>query len=157
MKVTDSDVIKSGEKELIDTITGDLDWGVIEQKFQEKHKLSLRDDVDYKQGDIVIHNEQVAYKIDFDVRVTLSVVFNRNGEYLTLSTSHDSDEQSDQIVNEDQVDPLLASDTAIGDPSEIETDSISSPLPDESASDSNDSVDQMASEIADMMSDINKD
>ncbi|MGD8542884.1 MAG: hypothetical protein PVI39_11385 [Desulfobacteraceae bacterium] len=86
MKITNSEIIRSGEKELIDAITGDLDWRVIERIVEDQHHLSLRDDVDYKSGDLVIFENRIAYKLDFEVRVSLSVFFDRQGNYLKLDT-----------------------------------------------------------------------
>ncbi|HSM73171.1 MAG TPA: hypothetical protein VK852_00950, partial [Desulfobacterales bacterium] len=86
MKITNSEIIKSGERELIDAITGDLDWRVIEKIVADKHHLCLRDDVDYKSGDLVVVENQIAYKLDFEVRVSLSVLFDRQGNFLKLDT-----------------------------------------------------------------------
>lgn len=87
MKITNSDVIKSGEQELIDAITAELDWGVIEEIFKEKHKLTIEEDIGYKSGDIVAHNDQIAYKLEFEAKVTLSIILDREGNYLSLSTA----------------------------------------------------------------------
>ena len=89
LRITDSETIKSCEREMIDTIIGDLDWDVLEKIFKEKHQLSIEDDVEYREGDLVVHDNQVAYKLDFDVKVTLTVLFDRNGDYLSLATSAD--------------------------------------------------------------------
>ena len=67
MKITDSEIIKNGEKELIDAITADLDWSTIEDIFLKQHNLKIEEDIDYKSGDIVVSNNQVAYKLDFEV------------------------------------------------------------------------------------------
>ncbi len=85
MKITDSEVIKNGEQELIDAITGDLDWGAIEDILLKEHKLGLQEDIEYKNGDIIAYNNQIAYKLKFDVKVSLSVLLNRMGEYLSVS------------------------------------------------------------------------
>lgn len=91
VKITDADIIKIGEKELIDIITGDLDWGIIEDLLHKKYNLTLSDDnVQYKQGDIVVHNNQVAYKLDFDVNVTISVMFDRQGDCFDIVASSTS-------------------------------------------------------------------
>jgi hypothetical protein len=106
MKITNSEIIKSGERELIDAITGDLDWGVIEKIVEDKHHLSLRDDVDYKSGDLVVFENKIAYKLDFEVKVNLSVLFDRQGNYLKLDTrgagvvdTADSEEEDDRDQN----------------------------------------------------------
>ena len=78
------DNIRDCEQDLIDTITGDLNWDIIEKILREKHHLELQEDIEYRRGDIVVYNNQIAYKIDFDVKVGVSVVFGRNGECLDV-------------------------------------------------------------------------
>ncbi len=92
MKIAEADVIKNGEQELIDAITGDLDWSTIERLLLEKHKFKLQDEVEYRNGDIVVHENAIAYRLDFDVKVSLSVLFNRNGDCLDLATSGEIEE-----------------------------------------------------------------
>jgi len=100
MKITDESVIRNGEKELIDTIIGDLDWNVIETIFREKHHLSIQDDVQYRQGDLVVHNDGIAYKLDFDVKVTLSILLDRTGNYLDFTTSGDVTQEAEASEGE---------------------------------------------------------
>lgn len=87
MKITNADVIKNGEKDLIDSITADLDWGAIEEIFLTEHNLGIDEDIEYKSGDIVAHESQVAYKLEFTVKVNLSVLISRDGEYLSVNIS----------------------------------------------------------------------
>ncbi len=101
MKVTDSDAIKSSEKDLIDAIAGDLDWEAIEHLFKEKHNLVLEDELEYKNGDIVIHNNQIAYKLDFDIKVKLSVLFDRKGECLEVR-ANDKHEEGETLNGEEK-------------------------------------------------------
>ena len=99
MKITNSEVIKNGEQELIDGITGDLDWGAIEEIFRRDHKLGIEEDVGYKKGDIVVHNNQVAYRLEFDVKVTLSVLLDREGNYVSVTSSGDTDNADEEDGN----------------------------------------------------------
>jgi hypothetical protein len=87
MKITNAEVIKNGEKDLIDSITADLDWGAIEEIFLTEHNLGIDEDIEYKSGDIVAHESQVAYKLEFAVKVNLSVLISRDGEYLSVNIS----------------------------------------------------------------------
>jgi hypothetical protein len=91
MKITNAEVIKSGEKDLIDSITADLDWGAIENIFLTEHNLGIDEDIEYKRGDIIAYNNQVAYKLEFTVKVNLSVLINRGGEYLSVKISEKKD------------------------------------------------------------------
>ncbi len=86
MKIVNVDTIQTGEKDFIDSINAELDWVAIEKMILDKHKLRLQDEVFYKQGDIIVHNNQIAYKLDFDITVSLSLTFNREGDCLNIET-----------------------------------------------------------------------
>ena len=106
MKITDSEVIKSGEKELVDAVTADLDWGAIEEIFRKEHRLGIEEDVEYRKGDIVVHNNQVAYELQFEVKVTLSILLDREGNYISVTSSGDldkiQDEDREELLEEPQ-------------------------------------------------------
>ncbi|TYT75645.1 hypothetical protein [Desulfobotulus mexicanus] len=91
MKVSDTSVIESSERELMDTIIAELDWSAIEQLLRQKHKIGLQDDVNFREGDMVVHEGKVAYKLSFDVKITLDVVFDRKGECIHLSAAGDEE------------------------------------------------------------------
>ena len=105
MKITDSEVIKSAEKELIDAVTADLDWGAIEEVFRKEHRLGIEEDVEYTKGDIVVHNNQVAYELGFEVKVTLSVLLDREGNYISVTSSGDLDRAQDEKSGESLEEP----------------------------------------------------
>ena len=154
MKITNSEVIKNGEKELIDTITGDLDWDKIENSFKDKHHLSIHDDVEYKEGDLVVFDNQVAYKLDFDVKVPLSILIDRMGNFLTLKTLSDSSEThqettSPDISEQEDLEPINLFESL----SEEKSDQASFSDPEKGPSEN---ISQMASEVAQMISEINK-
>jgi hypothetical protein len=144
VKVTDSDVIQMGEKELIDAITGDLDWEAIEKIFKNKYHLGFQEDIEYKNGDIVVHNNQIAYKLNFDVRISLSVLFDRKGECLTVSALTDEQEKN----REGSISSGSVQQSGADDPAENTLV--------ESEVEVNENVSQMASKIADMISEINQ-
>ncbi len=95
MKITNHEVIKSGEQELIDALTADLDWASIANLFSQEHKMNIEDNVAYKKGDIVVYNDQIAYKLEFDVNIVLAVLLDREGNYLAVTSSGDLDKSLD--------------------------------------------------------------
>lgn len=99
MKIVNIDTIQNSEKDFIDAINAELDWVAIEKMILEKHKLQLQDEVSYKQGDIVIHDNQIAYRLDFDITVSLSLTFNREGECVHIETP-DGQEVMEDIQTE---------------------------------------------------------
>ena len=137
MKLTNPESIRESEKEFIDTINAELDWDAIEQMLLDRHGFSVQDEVDYKNGNLVVHNNEIAYKFDFEIKVPLSVIFNRNGECLDIST-----QREDMDLPEDPPDLDASKDILPDPPSE-------GPAQKQGAG-------EMASEIADMISEINK-
>jgi hypothetical protein len=107
MKITDSEVIKNAEKELIDAINADLDWGVIEETFKKEHKLGIEEDVEYKTGDIVVFDKQIAYKLEFEVKVMLSVLLDRDGNYISIKSSGDPEDIQDEQDEQDEDEEVL--------------------------------------------------
>ena len=132
MKLTNPETIQESEKEFIDTINAELDWEAIEKMLLEKHSFTLQEEIDYKDGDIVVYNDTIAYKFNFEIKVPLSVIFNREGECLEISTVRDDFEkdEEDLSIEEDPIPPV----------SRIQDDKVA----------------QMASNIADMISEINQ-
>lgn len=139
MKLTNPETIQESEKEFIDAINAELDWDSIEKLLLEKHKFAIQDEVDYKEGNLIVHDNQIAYKFDFEIKVPLSVIFNRQGECVEISTTRDDVEsQDDDLLEEDNI---------------IEENEMTQ-LPVKPMA--GDKVGQMASDIADMISEINQ-
>lgn len=134
MKLTNPESIQESEKEFIDTINAELDWDIIEQMLLDKHNFAVQDDIEYKDGNLIVYNNEIAYKFDFQIKVPLSVIFNRSGECLSMSTTRDDEDAED---NEDEESPN----------SSIRQ--MSNGEPDKSK------VEGMAVEIADLISEIN--
>ncbi|MEE8430106.1 MAG: hypothetical protein V3S16_02550 [Candidatus Desulfatibia sp.] len=114
MKITNYEVIKSGEQELIDAITADLDWESIEDIFSQEHKLKIEDNVEYKKGDIVVYNGQIAYKLEFEVNIVLSVLLDREGNYLAVTSSGDLAKSLDNSPDDASDEPEKAEKEAAG-------------------------------------------
>jgi len=97
MKITNDEVIKTGEQELIDSINGELDWEVMEDIFKKKHQLEIGEEVEYRNGDLVVYDNQVAYQLEFDVKVKLSILVDRDGNYLSFTNDSEYTEQSKTV------------------------------------------------------------
>lgn len=136
MKLTNPESIQESEKEFIDTINAELDWDAIEQMLLDKHGFEVQDDIEYKDGNLIVYNDEIAYKFDFEIKVPLSVIFNRSGECMNLSTTKEESRDSDSH-NPDYPESSDAADlNARIDKTKVE---------------------EMAVEIADLISEINND
>ena len=67
---------------------------------RQKHNIGLQDDVEFRNGDITVFDSQIAYKLDFDVKITLTVVFDRKGNCLKLSAA--GDEETKNLDSEEE-------------------------------------------------------
>lgn len=164
MRITDSGVIKSGEQDLIDAITGDLDWGAIDEIFRRDHKLGIGEDVEYTKGDIVVHNNQVAYRLEFDVKVTLSVLLDRGGNYISVTSSDDvhktNEKEEKELIEEPEEQSFPCHSTESENGYEKELAEIDQPVhlenpdmlePEPLAEDSQAIISRVASQVGDMI------
>ncbi len=101
MKISNSETIEESEKEFIDMINAELDWEAIEKLLFEKHNFTLQEEVEYKKGDMVVHKDAIAYKFDFNIKVPLSIIFNREGEFLEFSTLEPEESEEDEDIDPD--------------------------------------------------------
>jgi len=72
MKITDPDVIKSGEKDLIDAVKDDLDLDTIKDIMQNRMNAKA---LVSKGGEIVVHNNAIAFRLDFNLEISGSLMF----------------------------------------------------------------------------------
>ncbi|MFZ5564741.1 MAG: hypothetical protein ACOZBW_11875 [Thermodesulfobacteriota bacterium] len=158
MKITDARVIQTGEKELMEAIIRDLDWDMIVEMFKTKYSLNLAPDrMELRQGDLVVHQNQVAYKLDFDVKVTLSVMVDRKGECFDVATSV----AEEKPHGAEAPAPAAASDPAPEPEEEAPAPALQAAPSPGTAEDSlfitpGADTSRMASQIADLLADINR-
>ena len=79
MKITDPDIIKNGEQDLINAVTGDLDLDAVKQILKDRLKTAP---LNSSGGEIVVHDNQIAFRLDFDIQLSGSLLFDREGNYI---------------------------------------------------------------------------
>ncbi len=167
VKITDAGIIQTGEEELINRIIERLDWGTIAEILRAKYGLTFdNDSISYRQGDLVAHQGQVAYKLDFEVKVSLSVMVDRKGECFDVVTSVTQERQAPGGQAEDDTKPsgqqekiVTDADRSAAEPPSVVTGPGERQAPDKGDHPSFlqqeiDSSD-MASRIADIIAEIN--
>jgi len=82
MKITDPDVIKNGEKDLIEALKDDLDLDAVKEILKQKVAAAV---LASKGGEIVVHNNDVAFRLDFGIHLNGSLLFDRQGNYIPES------------------------------------------------------------------------
>ena len=87
MKITDPQVIEDGEKDLIEAVREDLDLDAVRQILKERMAVSA---LSSKGGQIVVHNNKIAFRLDFDINLSGSLLFDREGNYIAESEKEDT-------------------------------------------------------------------
>ncbi|WP_457551961.1 hypothetical protein [Desulfobacula sp.] len=133
MKLINSKNLQESEKEFIDTINAELDWDAIKKMLMEKPGFILPEKIECNKGDLVVYKDEIAYKFDFEIKIPVSVTVNRQGDCLDISNLGKEDEESN-------------------DPAFSQKGDTNPPI----GPDQENKVAQMASNIADMISEINQ-
>lgn len=126
MKITNPDVIKNGEKDLIKAVQEDLDLDAVKTILLEKMSAAaLRSNG----GKIIVHDNEIAFQLDFDIQLNGSLLFDRQGNHipenedLEPSIPEDLDLDGVPIADDlEQDEPLPLSDEF--EQEEIEADDI---------------------------------
>ncbi|WP_300461812.1 hypothetical protein [Desulfobacula sp.] len=82
MKITDPDVIKNSEKDLIKAVRNDLDLEVVKEILKKRMAAAA---LSSKGGEIVVHQNEIAFRLDFDIQLSGSLMFDRQGNYIPES------------------------------------------------------------------------
>jgi len=89
MSIIDPEVIHKGEKGLLSSILTSLDMYQIEKLFNKNYNLSLKEKLELKKGDIVVYNNQIAYKLGFSAVATFSLLMDKMGYYQGFTKPND--------------------------------------------------------------------
>ncbi len=91
MKITDPSVIKNGEKDLIESLKEDLDLDAVREIIKKKMSTAA---LSPKGGEIVVYKNQIAFRMDFELCLSGSLMFDRQGNHiLTESDGFDDPEE----------------------------------------------------------------
>ena len=120
MKIADAESIKAGEQELINGIMEELNSEIIESI--ASGKLSVKN-LEFRNGDMVIHGDRIVYKMEFETSVSLTVMFDRDGNLVSdnddglSDTIHSASEEPVELMDEDndELPDFVSADTTVDD------------------------------------------
>ena len=123
MRVANPEAIRRGEKALAEAIASNFDRNVIQKIFKRVHNLDVGEDIKCKNASMGVHGEKVAYSMNFEVLVNLSVFLDRSGNFISITSSGVAPESSpmaEKPVVETSEKPH-AGKTAGAEPPDVET------------------------------------
>jgi uncharacterized protein YjbI with pentapeptide repeats len=81
------DIIEKSIGALIDKVKSNIQFGQIKALCKDQHGLEKIDKIDIKQGDIVIHDGELAFKFDCRISHNLSLLLDRKGKLININRS----------------------------------------------------------------------
>ena len=82
-KVTISnDIVATAKKELFDRLKANINLDRVREICADLYGVRDIHSLDFKNGDIVVHDGQIAYKIEFDVRFAVPLLIDEEGNLL---------------------------------------------------------------------------
>ena len=88
MKITDPGIIQTGEKKLIAAVQKHLDLETVKKILMDR---MAETSFASKGGQIVVHDNQIAFQLDFDLKLSGSLLFDRQGNFIPdASASHET-------------------------------------------------------------------
>jgi hypothetical protein len=90
MQLVEPKIISKEEKILFHSMNAVLEPGTVKKIFWDKYKLDLLQKTDFNEGDIVIFDNQVAFRLAFDAHVSFSILVDRYGKYIGFANQNDA-------------------------------------------------------------------
>jgi hypothetical protein len=94
MRITDPQVIQDGEQDLIASVQKDIDLEAVKDLLKERLSASA---LSPKGGRIVVHDNDVAFRLDYEINLNGSLLFDRDGNLI-------DDSQSQTMISDSQAD-----------------------------------------------------
>ncbi len=102
-KVTISnDIVATAKKELFERIKANINLDRVREICADLYGVKDMHALDFKNGDIVVHDGKIAYKIEFDVRFAVPLLIDEEGNLLGTEDT----ESEVATTPEDRIDDL---------------------------------------------------
>ena len=85
LAAVNQDTIEKAIGDLIDKIKSNVQLDQVKSLCKNQNGLEKIDKIDISQGDIVTHNGQIAFKLDFKISYNLSLILDRKGNLIYKS------------------------------------------------------------------------
>jgi hypothetical protein len=76
------DMIEKAVIDLIEKVKSSIQLDQVKAICKHQHGIETIDKIDFKHGDIVTHNGQVAFKLDFKISHNFSILLDRKGKLI---------------------------------------------------------------------------
>jgi len=82
-KTINPDMIDEAVIDMVEKVKSNIHLDLVKAICKHKHGIEKIDKIDFENGDIVTHNDRVAFKLDFKISYNLSLLIDRKGNFLS--------------------------------------------------------------------------
>ena len=82
-KAINPDMIDEAVIDMVEKVKSNIHLDLVKAICKHKHGIEKIDKIDFENGDIVTHNDRVAFKLDFKISYNLSLLIDRKGNFLS--------------------------------------------------------------------------
>ena len=77
-----NDIVAAAKQELVDKIKANVDMDRIRDICENLFGIKSLDSMDFRGGDIVVHEGNVSYKLEYSICFSLPLLINENGDFI---------------------------------------------------------------------------
>lgn len=82
-KAINPDMIDEAVIDMVEKLKSKIQLDLVKSICKRKHGIENIDKIDFENGDLVTHNDRVAFKLDFKISHKVSLLIDRKGNFLT--------------------------------------------------------------------------
>jgi hypothetical protein len=105
MKLVDSKMIAKAEGIFYNAISSVIDIATIGELFRKHFNLRLSGEAQFQDVDVVVQNDQIAFKFDYTATVYFSIFMDRSGAFLEMEKTANTPE--DRVIDADPGNSLI--------------------------------------------------
>jgi len=107
----DTHTLEQAKRELINQLKSKINQTDIETVCREQYGINSIEACECIDGDIVIDNNQVAFKLDFEVRFPMSILLNNGGNDAIKLSEKDVSVLAEFDIGHEQIEPQETNET----------------------------------------------
>ncbi len=82
LKIVDHGLVEKAVRELFEKVKSDIRFDQVKTICKDQNGIESIDKIDFEYGEIVTHNDQVAFKLNFEISYNLSLLIDQLGNYI---------------------------------------------------------------------------
>ena len=99
MKLVDANIVGKAEAQFFDKMSSEMDLGIIGKLFRKNKNLQLSGEAEFQALDVLVHNNQIAFKFDYTVNAYFSIFIDRSGSFVGMEETADRTKHAGNEAN----------------------------------------------------------